>query len=525
MRTLLSLPLWIVACSGDQSGTVTGPTGPTDPTHPTTDPTQPTNPTAPTPPEICPNVEGVSTARGGHELEGELTVSLDGPGNVWVVCQADDDPDEAHLLESESLADAHTFTLRGLLPQTAYSCEAGVPCGESRAETRFTSGAVSPELPVFAATHEQPGQMGGAYTLLNTQQGCGSDTVWVAIVDPDGRYRWAYPVADDIVVDIDATLIDSETLHVGGGWGIFSFGASNRGVFRTIDLSGQVILERDEPDYGLGFNHHSEPLPDGSYLTLTGNRDTDGDDTWNGNAIELWHPDDGLLWTWDSQGLVDSGFLSPPSPFDSLPYHANAVSLVTDSRGEAAWVSIYGREEIWRIDRSTGDLDLVFGPGGDFALFDPQGDPLPDSEFPWVQHGPDYTDDGRVLVYDNGNNRPGGEYSRVAEYQLDLAAQEAVLLWSWTEPGWHNPIVGDADYLPNGNVLVTQGFNACFDPFGNDVSELVEIAPPDEVVWRLTWPSRAHVTYRSERYDGCDVFHNARYCPEIASRISELRGE
>ena len=73
-------------------------------------------------------------------------------------------------------------------------------------------------------------------------------------------------------------------------------------------------------------------------------------------------------------------------------------------------------------------------------------------------------------------------------------------------------------------MLVTQGFNRCLDFFGNDVSEIVEIEPPDTVVWRMAWPTRDYTVYRSERYDGCAVFANARYCPAVADRIAELGG-
>jgi hypothetical protein len=522
----------LAACAGDPAGKDQDPevTDP-DPTGPTTD----TPPTV-TPPGECATTVSAATSPGLHPLEQQIEVTLDAPGNVWVVCTAASDTaagdaGEQHLLESELAATSHTFTLRGILADTAYTCEARLPCGDPSAEASFTSGPLDPDLPVMTATQNPDYELDGAYTLFNTQDGCGSNgTPWVAMADPEGRIRWAYPVGTDLVTDIDAYLIDAETIHIGGGWGIFDFGQSNRGVFRTMDLSGRVLLERDEPEFGLGFNHHSEPLADGSYLTITGERDElDGDD-WNGVGIELWHPDQGLLWTWDSQRLVDEGYIQQPGPFDPLPYHANAASMRTDALGEAAWVSIYGLAEIWRIDRASGDLSLVFGPGGDFSLFDVDGDPLPDAEFPWVQHGPDYSDDDRVLVYDNGNGRPGGDYSRIAEYQLDLAAREATLLWSWTEPQWHDPILGDADYLPNGHVLVTQGANQCLDPFGSTTSEILELAPDAPsagagatVVWRLAWPSRQYSTYRAERYGGCDVFANARYCPEIADRLATLR--
>jgi Arylsulfotransferase (ASST) len=451
-------------------------------------------------------------------LQQRLVVTMDVADGSWATCTSPDDPAELHLAESPEPATEHALLLRGLLPGVAYECTVHAASSPTTASASFVTD-VPTELPQLTATTDGATPTSGAYTLFNTQEGCFGGDMWLVIADLDGKVRWFYPLADDYIADIDATLIDADTLHYGGGWGLMSDAAPNRGIFRTIDLSGDVLIERTLPDFGLGFNHHSEPLADGTYLSLTGHLDGDGDRDWHGVGIELWDPDLGVVWSWDSQARYDAGLLETPSESnENLPYHANAVSLHTDALGDAAWVSNYGTEEIWRIDRATAEVTHVFGAGGDFTLTDLAGEPLTDAGFPSVQHGVDYQGD-RLLAYDNGQD---SGRSRVVEYQVDLQTNEAVLLWEWTEPGWYDPIVGDADYLPNGNVLVTQGFNICLTPFSSSESELVELLPPSTVAWRLTWPDGLWTLYRAQRYDGCDVFANARYCPAVSSRIAEL---
>ena len=94
-------------------------------------------------------------------------------------------------------------------------------------------------------------------------------------------------------------------------------------------------------------------------------------------------------------------------------------------------------------------------------------------------------------MYDNGQGRPVERpYSRVVEFRVDLDARVATRLWEWRDDGWYDPVLGDADWLPNGNVLVTKGFNVGRTPEIDDVSQVVELRPPDEVVWRLSWTDR-----------------------------------
>ncbi|MEQ1507355.1 MAG: hypothetical protein ABMB14_34320, partial [Myxococcota bacterium] len=312
------------------------------------------------PTEDCPAVLGATIEAGVQPLEQHVAVTLDGAADVWVTCTSDADPTEVHLLESSGAATAHDLVLRGLLGETDYTCEAHAACGGPPAEAAFRSGAPT-GMPRLTATTTPGATLDGVYTLYSQVDGCLGSDAWLGIVDPDGKLRWMYPVGTDLVVDIDAQLIDPNTIHFGGGWGLFSDFAPNRGVFKTIDLSGKVLVERTEPETGLGFNHHSEALPDGSYLDLVGSTDHAGNHDWIGVGIERWSPVDGLVWSWTSQGLVDAGYIDDPGPFVFFPpYHANAVSLVTDPEGEALWVSNFGMQELWRLSYPEGELTHVF---------------------------------------------------------------------------------------------------------------------------------------------------------------------
>lgn len=445
------------------------------------------------------------------------TVTLADPGPAHVVCTAADDPEDRLLARSPGPGPRHELVVTGTRADTTYTCDARAACGGPRRTFVHRTG-VPADLPRF--TVERSGAPEGAYTLFHTQRGCFAGApATVVVVDPDGRVRWSLPLGAGYVCDLDASLAGPGRIHVGGGWGVFDEAQRNRGLFRTVDLEGRVLLERAAPDFGLGFNHHSEPLPDGSYLSLTGDGNRAAGRDFYGVGIEWWHPQDGLRWTWSSQRLLDTGQEPPPPAGEDRPYHANAARLVDDERGEGVYVSLYEAREIWRIDRRTGDRVWTFGRGGDFALEDPAGNPLPDDELPSVQHDPEYRD-GSLLVYDNGQDRGA---SRVAEYGLDEDARIAVLRWAFTEPGWYDPIAGDADWLPGGRVLVTRAFSREWSPGSDDVSQIVELEPPGIVIWRLRWPDGSWSTFRAQRLDGCALFANAKYCPAVAAEIDALQ--
>jgi hypothetical protein len=440
----------------------------------------------------------------------------------WVVCESPDEPREQ--LFAAAPAGDH-LEVYGLLPDTAYTCT--LRAGRARGEVNFTTDPLPEHIPLSTS-----GTTDG-YTLVNAQASVGSTEehhTFVVVVDPDGGVRWIYDGGYPFVCDIDAQYFGrpgqspaEAMFHVGGGWASMSYAAPNRGMFRDVNLAGEVVFERTVPDFGLGFNHHSERLADGTTLSLTSSYDANELYDWIGVGVELWSPDDGVVWGWSSQTLLDAGIL-PPNLDSRRPYEANAVALVEDPWGPAAWVSSYTQQQLWRIDRATGQRTHLIPE--EFTVVDPDGNALPTAEFPYDQHDPEWSDgpygpDTRVLMYDNGNGRPGGSFSRVVEYDVDLDTNRLIRLWDWTEPGWWNPTLGDADRLENGHVRITQGFNPARSTI--DVSEIVELDPPDDVRWRLTWGDGTWSIFRSEYIDACALFANGRYCRDVRQRIDDLQ--
>jgi hypothetical protein len=111
-------------------------------------------------------------------------------------------------------------------------------------------------------------------------------------------------------------------------------------------------------------------------------------------------------------------------------------------------------------------------------------------------------DDGSILVYDNGNRRPGTTnaggatpvYSRAVWFEVDLAAGTVRQHWEHrdTTPAGvplYSGFLGDADLTPGGTVLITHGAN--LDANQLLTGRLVEVVPgkdgrPDDIVFDLT---------------------------------------
>ncbi|MBV8621352.1 MAG: aryl-sulfate sulfotransferase [Curvibacter sp.] len=95
------------------------------------------------------------------------------------------------------------------------------------------------------------------------------------------------------------------------------------------------------------------------------------------------------------------------------------------------------------------------------------------------QHAPVPLDNGRILVFDNGNFRPGSHvsYSRVLE--IDPLSQ--AIGWTYSDPmptAFYSPYMGNAQRLPNGNTHITESASG----------RLFEVTPQGEVVWEYILP-------------------------------------
>ncbi len=433
-------------------------------------------------------------------LAKNFRVSLDTEDAVHLRCEATEDPDEVHELWT-SIATEHSFGLYGLLGDTAYDCQ--VEAGGAALDFSVTTEALPGWAPAWTVTGTTSG-----YTLFNhLLNGLEANEQKLLIVDPAGRIRWYHLLEEEVAGDVDSRLLDDGSVLYGGGYGAPP---------HQIDLEGQTLYQGDSPRIGKRHHHHVERLADGTVLSLvsTDNALSTEEEGWTGFGIEVVDPDSGdLAWSWDSQEAVDAGQLPLPES-DKDPYHANSAWWTTDRDGPAIYVSLRDQDALVRLDRDTGLFSWTLGVGGDFTLLDEAGEPADDEDWFYLQHAPELTDE-TLVVYDNGHGRPGGAYSRVVIYTLDLAARTLQQVWDWTEEDWLEPVWGDADLLEDGNVLVARGH--CWDCSSADPdgrSALIELEPQQDVpTWRLDFIGEFDGLYRAQRIDGCALFSNLRWCP------------
>jgi hypothetical protein len=171
---------------------------------------------------------------------------------------------------------------------------------------------------------------------------------------------------------------------------------------------------------------------------------------------------------------VDQQPIAPPSWFYSVKggvrdwTHANAV--IVDAAHNQLIVSIRHLDAVvalrYHADASgpAGQLRWELGPHGTLEM-------LGDGTWQYHQHDPELESDGTMLLFDNGNRRPGTAseggsgappFSRAVRYELDLADGTVRQLWQHraTAPDGkpvYAPFLGDADQLSNGDVLITYG--------------------------------------------------------------------
>ena len=288
------------------------------------------------------------------------------------------------------------------------------------------------------------------------------------------------------------------------------------------------------------FHHESWPMPNGNILTLsttlhdlTPEQRTAfcPDDPLEfeiiSDVVVEFEPSGRVVRTWDLWDAVDieeapgHALCVDRGPFASELgrdwMHANAV--IYDANRDAVIVSARHTNQVIALEHGDAegpqsDVMWIFGEHGTMEL---------DGEPPYHQHAVELQADGSILLYDNGNNRPGtvvGDpdtpmYSRAVLYDVDDSSTDRAE-WTVTQRWEHTAddadgsvvyarFLGDADLVPNGNVLVTHGG---IDLRGDDDFEhavVIEVEPSDgsdgEIVWEFRiGSSEDEVTiYRSER--------------------------
>jgi hypothetical protein len=486
---------------------------------------------------------------------------------VTVQISARSDEHEVATPITAATATVHNLPLVGMRQNTTYVVAVNLAAADGQTatlETVFTTGEIDDAIPDFQITNVDPERRSPGITIIETNTvaaavGNGSgenDFGGNAIVglDEDDEIVWYWNTdrfqgsvqrtpTGDVAVQNDPFGM---TIHAITGEPLRRYYVDPDGSDETTVVDGTELIPYRADWVELGSIHHDiQVRPDDTIFALSRTvheipverqqQLCPGDEfEWGVTSDVIVHmtSDGEVLRTWDLWDI---------SSFDNLPGR-----LLCQTRGlgisetERDWTHA---NALW-FDESRNAL-LVSSRHTDqiiaLAMTEETG---PQTEARWIlgadgtipydgqsfhhTHGVKTAANGDILLYDNGNFRPGTEmaggdepnYSRGVRIRVDDTSDDPAS-WSATQVWEHRmvdpltnapifaPIIGDTDELDNGNILVTHG-GAVVDPtrlFETLHVHLVEIVPDGpnggDVVWELRAGDGAQPesTYRADRWE------------------------
>ena len=502
----------------------------------------------------------VEVSRGPHST---ISAVVEAETSKDAVVSVEVDADEGSV-ESPPPTEAdtsHTVPVVGMRAETAYSLRvtaAGTDGSEDSAEIEWTTGALPDDLPPLTVDVADGDAMAPGVTLFTPTLGGGDappdveHTGYILAIDGDGEVVWYYETGPSFM-EVSQTAQGTLLVQLGQttiqeidvlGNTVRSF-ATRVAADLGTDLGGHALTTPDSEPLAIESSHHElQQLDSGNTITLSTELvrlddaaarrlcpDDPETDIISDTVVEL-SPAGEVVQEWPltavydpvqrpgTEMCVEPNAVAPPNWFypDAGGVrdwtHGNAV--VVDEVANWLLVSLRHLNAIVALryhddaEGPAGELLWELGPEGTLTL-------AGDGDWPYHQHAPELHDDGTLLVYDNGNGRPGtGEgadppYTRAVLYDLDAEAGTVTQLWEHRDttadgrPAFA-PFVGDADRLENGNVLIDHG--GLSDAEGTIYTRLVEVTPgpapdgsEDTIVFDLTvgHGEQGWASYRADR--------------------------
>jgi len=343
---------------------------------------------------------------------------------------------------------------------------------------RFRVLVLPPELPHFQLAHRDPLRCQPGYRLFNIMDLMPPTPPermsFLVLVNEEGQYVWWRKRGP-------GTFTDARVLPNGHMLHIFQnpMTQQQRAFETTWDGQMEFWASRDT----VKVHHEVGVGPGGNYLYLTYTHQMVGTELWEGDGLEIVDPVTGtILWDWDIFDHVSTAEFDPDlilvtgrSGMGKDWTHCNAC--VWDEDRSMIWVSVRHLNRLLGVDYPSGNVRVVLGQGGLGGL------PLMS-----FQHAPEVEEDGTLLLFDNGNKRDP-PYSRVVHFSWNEAANTVTELGEWRDtPDYYAAAVGDADRLPNGNILVVAG----------TIRRIFEVTPANENVWEMNLDNNRYWVYRAE---------------------------
>ncbi|MGI6395036.1 MAG: aryl-sulfate sulfotransferase [bacterium] len=381
---------------------------------------------------------------------------------------------KGYEITEENETTDHYFFLWGMRAEREYKIEIyeGENFETPIATTQFKTGSLPPATPGMYLAINEKEKVADGFTLFTFSATIEEKAVPLALmVDTDGEVVWYfeyYMNGFNILGDL-SYIEKSESILIG------LTKAPNMSEIPAeeaieIDLEGNVLWKsRPFPNvYGdeHSWHHTYQLLEDDTIVFLR----SEFIGPLISDKIVNVNRDYDELWGWRYLDHLEQPFCTGPDWCDWT--HSNTVIMLKNEN--TTYLNSRNMSSLFKIDMESGEILWTFGRDGGFVLSS-------DIEHPWFEyaHAPKIAGN-KILFYDNGTFDRG--FSRVIEYEVDFENLKAETTFSYdgSEDGgmWFSEYWGDADYLPNGNILVTAGI---YDLSG--YSRIFEITKEGEKVW------------------------------------------
>lgn len=343
-----------------------------------------------------------------------------------------------------------------------------------------------------------PARSFSGYTLIAPQTAGGR----VFLIDSMGKvaHQWQLPVRPGR----HAVILPNGNLGYNGShpespdryaaWSMW-----HGGDFYEVTPAGQVVWRYQDPAH----HHDAQWLPSGHLRYAACERVDEAlarrvpggsgaaDTPMYADVIREVDRAGQLVWEWRAAEHLDPAHF--PIHLGFGRYHWPLINGLGETADGLVLMSLRTTSGVIGVDRASGAVRLHIAP-------------------PVVshQHAPVALANGHILVFDNGNFRPGEHvtYSRVLE--IDPGSDNRIV-WHYVDATpnlFYSPFMGNAQRLANGNTHVTE----------SSTGRLFEVTPQGEVVWEFVLPWFAEYPDAAARKTGPgqlnSVFQTFRYAPE-----------
>ncbi|MBQ3368922.1 aryl-sulfate sulfotransferase [bacterium] len=414
-----------------------------------------------------------------------------------------------YKITEETAKNEHYFFLWGMRENLNYTIEiySDEKTPELLATTEFHSGKVPSSIfPLRLVTNEKESVQPGF--LIVTQQSSPDQERMepiVFMVDTDGFVVWYfehYLPGFSLLTD-PSYQKKTNTLFLGIQKWFMEDVLTEEGL--EIDMEGNILWKSPGLPGSLytetTWHHIYRLLDDDTLLFIRAQYDFDNHVV--SDRIVNVDRDYNELWNW--------GYFDSPDYFDTVTCnddayvlwcdwtHTNSAKMFKDENilyFNSLWLGFY------KMNMETKEVIWKFGKDADFTM-------LSEHPYPWPTntHDPKFMDASRkrLLFYDNGMK--DRFYSRIIEYEIDEDAMTAEITFEYDgfvsgHPWFADIGSGDADYLENGNFLVTKGN---VDESQN--SSIFEVTRDGRVVWEI-------YTYQEEGFM-IELYNAEKFMPPL----------